>query len=147
MPLYDNAKNLMRRNLEAIAARQKIHSVAIGSLSEKQLRTINEERAADEMPPIVAEVLFVGAHVYKSRVLRDGYEIEDILEEVESALSEASEVIYTPYMTAIQNPNARLDRFGNHVNDRMIFECTKYRPNPEMFSTQPKGDRIRPVKK
>jgi len=147
MPLYENGKALMRANLRAIELRQKVRSVAIGVLSEKQLTDINEQRAEEELPPIVAEVLFVGAHVYRSRVLKDGYEIEDIIDEAESALSELSEVIYTPYMTAIQNPNPRLDRLGNHVHDRMIFECTKYRPNPELFSTQPKGDWIKPTRK
>jgi hypothetical protein len=147
LPLYSNAKELMRANLTAIAAGQKVRSIAIGTLSQAQLDKINEERLEEEMPPIVAEVIFVGAHVYKSRVLRDNYEIEDIIEEADSALSDASEVIYTNYMTAIQNPNPRADRLGNQVNDRMIFECTKYRPNPEMLSTVPKGDKIKPAPK
>jgi len=147
MSLYPNAKDLMRINLHAIAEGRKVRSVAIGTLSDEQLRIINEQRATEEMPAIVAEVLFVGVHVYRSRVVRDGYDIEDIIDEVESALSEASEVIYTPYMTAIQNPHPRADRLGNRVKDRMILECTKYRPNPEMFSTQPKGDVIKPTKR
>jgi hypothetical protein len=124
-----------------------VRSVAIGTLTEAQLEAINEQRREDDLPAIVAEVLFVGGHVYRSRVIKDGYEITDIVDEVESALSESSVVIYTPYMTAVQNPIARADRLGNQVNDRAIFECTKYRPNPELFSTQPKGDHIKPVKK
>ncbi len=137
----------MRANLEAVAARRKVSSVAIGELTLEQLEAINRERLLDELPPIVPVVLFVGGHVYKSRVIKDNYEIEDIIEEAESALSEHSVAILTPYMTAIQNPIPRTDRLGNQVNDRAIFECTRYRPNAELFSTQPKGDFIKPPKK
>lgn len=147
MPLSPDGKALMRANLEAVAARQKVHSVVVGELTPEQLAIINKDRLLDDMPPIVAEVLFVGGHVYRSRVIKDDYDIEDIIEEAESALSADSKVIYTPYMTAIQNPNPRADRLGNQVNDRAILECTKYRPNPELFSTQPKGDFIKPPKK
>ena len=91
-----------------------------------------------------AEVLFVGGHVYKSRVIKDTYDIEDVVEEAESALSEQSVVIVTHCMTAIQNPNPRADRPGNHVKDRTNLGCTKYRLNPELFSTPPKGDCIKP---
>jgi hypothetical protein len=147
MPLYPNGKALMRANLEAVAARQKVRSVVIGELTPEQLFAINEDRLMDDLPPVIAEVLFVGSHVYKSRVIKDSYEIEDIIDEAESALSAESVMISTPYMTAIQNPNARADRLGNQVHDRAILECTKYRPNPELFSTQPKGDFIKPPKK
>jgi hypothetical protein len=87
----------MRANLEAIEKREKVCSIAIGSLTESQLSAINEGRIEADLPPIIAKVLFVGAHVYRSRVIKDGYEIEDILDEAESALSADSEVIYTPY--------------------------------------------------
>ena len=147
MPLYSHAKALIEENLRAIEAGEKVRSVAIGMLSETQLEAINAQRQEDDLPAIVAEILFVGGHVYKSRVLKDGYQISDIIDEIESSLSERSVVIYTPYMTAMQNPVPRTDRLGNRVNDRAIFECTKYRPNPELFSTQPKGDRIKPVRK
>jgi hypothetical protein len=147
MPLYPSAKALMRANLLAIGAGQKVRSVRIGALTAAQLDAINARRLAGDLPPVVAEVLFVGGHVYRSRVLKDGYEIEDILDEAENALSEESEILITRYMTALQNPNARADRLGNLVHDRAILECTKYRPNPELFSVQPKGDWNKPPKK
>jgi hypothetical protein len=146
MPLHAEAKERMRANLLAIKAGQKVKNISIGKLTDEQLNAINVQRAEDELPPIVAEVLFVGVHVYKGRVLKDNYEIEDIIEEAESALSEASEVILTAYMTGLQNPVSRTDRLGNQVHDRAILECTKYRPNPELFSVQPKGDLIKPSK-
>lgn len=147
MPLYPNAKARMRDNLLAIHAGRKVHSVPIGTLTEAQLAAINAQRIEDDLPPVVAEVLFVGPHIYKRRILKDGYEVEDVIEEAESALSEGSEVIITAYMTGLHNPVTRKDRLGNYVNDRAILECTKYRPNPELFSVQPKGDWIKPAKK
>ncbi|HUD21420.1 MAG TPA: hypothetical protein VMQ60_01115 [Acidobacteriaceae bacterium] len=147
MPLYPDAKARIRANLLAIQAGQKVRSIPIGVLTETQLADINAQRVEDDLPLIVAEVLFVGPHLYRGRILKDGYEIEDVIEEAESALSDASEVIVTPYMTGLQNPVSRVDRLGNRVHDRAILECTKYRPNPELFSVQPKGDWIKPAKK
>jgi hypothetical protein len=128
-------------------AGQKVRNVAIGALTEIQLAVINAKRIDDELPPIVAEALFVGGHVYRSRVIKDNYEIEDVIDQAESALSEFSEVLATPYLTALQNPVSRADRLGNQVYDRAILECTRYRPNPELFSVEPKGDLIKPAKK
>ena len=88
MPLYSGAKVLIRKNLEAIPAGQKVGNIVIGALTDKQLEAINAQRTEDELPFVIAEVLFVGGHVYKGRVLKDNYYIEDIIEEAESALSE-----------------------------------------------------------
>jgi len=147
MPLYADAKAIVRANLLAIQAGQKVRGVPIGTLTAPQLAFINAQRSEDGLPEVVAEVLFVGAHIYKRRILKDGYEIEDVVAEIESALSEASVFIVTDYMTALQNPVPRADRLGNRVHDRAILECTRYRPNPELFSVQPKGDFIKPAKK
>jgi hypothetical protein len=147
MPLYPEAKAHMRANLMAIQAGQKVRSIPVGTLTAKQLADLNAQRIEDDLPLVVAEVLFVGVHVYRSRILKDGYEIEDIIEEAESALAETSEVIRTSYMTGLQNPIPRADRLGNQVHDKAILECTKYRPNPELFSVQPKGDIIKPIKR
>jgi hypothetical protein len=115
-------------------------------LTERQLSQLNAQRFEEDLPPVVGEILFVGAHMYRSRVLKDGYDIEDVIDEAESALSESSEFLVTSYMTALHNPIPRADRLGNRVNDRAILECTKYRPNPELFSVLPKGDQIKPAK-
>jgi len=70
--------------------------------------------------------------------------VEDVLNQIESAMDEKPEIIANSYMTALRNPEARLDRFGNCVQDEIIFECTRYRPTPELFSVIPKGDKIKP---
>jgi hypothetical protein len=41
---------------------------------------------------------------------------------------------------------AAIPRLGNLVHDEAILECSKYRPNPDIFSVIPKGDKIKPPK-
>jgi hypothetical protein len=117
--------------------------VVIGALTDAQLAAINAKRVHDKRPLIVSEVVFIGLHFYNSRE-KDGYSIEDMLDQLESAMSEESVVINTDYMTAMENPIARADRYGNQINDRAVFECTQRFPRPELYSVSPKGDVIKP---
>lgn len=146
MSLNPNAKDLIRRNLEAIQAGQRVPRVVIGRLTTVQIEAINAQQMAENLPLSIDEVVFVGRHIYKRRIVEDGYVIEDIVDQIESALAGESQVLTNKYMTAIRNPIPRKDRFGNLVNDEAILECTRYRPYPDLFSVMPKGDKIRPVK-
>lgn len=146
MPLYPYAKGLIRKNLEALQAGQRVPRVAVGKLTMTQIKAVNAQQADEGLPLSIDEVVFVGRHIYKRRILEDGYLIEDVVDQIESALSEGSEVIANNYMTAIKNPVARADRLGNLVHDEAILECSRYRPNPEIFSVVPKGDKIKPKK-
>jgi hypothetical protein len=146
MPLFANARAILRANLQQIKNGQAVHAVPIGMLSDEQLAAINAMRATQELGPIVAEVLFVGGHIYKRRIVADGYTIDDVLDQVASAMQSSSIVIESPYMTAMDNPNLRTDRCGNSVTDRAVFECSARHPRPELFSVTPKGDKIKPVK-
>jgi hypothetical protein len=98
------------------------------------------------LPPIVEEVVFVGGHIYKSRIMGDGYTIEDVIDQIFSAMDCAAIVLDATHMTIMENPNPRLDRYGNLVRDRAIFECSTRHPLPELFSVVPKGDNIKPIK-
>jgi hypothetical protein len=144
MPLYPNAKELIRKNLEALQVGERVPRVAIGRLTKAQIEAVNAQQAAQELPLSIDEVVFVGRHIHKRRILEECYTIEDVIDQTESALDEGSEVIATRYMTAIRNPAARADRLGNLVHDEAILECSRYRPNPEIFSVMPKGDKIKP---
>jgi hypothetical protein len=93
------------------------------------------------------EVVFLGRHVYTSRALRDGYTIEDIIDQIAGAMDAASVILQSPFMTAMENPNPRADRYGNSVRDRIILECTARYPRPELYSVIPKGDVHKPEKK
>lgn len=90
------------------------------------------------------EILYMGRYHYESHVVRDGYNIDDLLKQIESALSDKSRIIMAQRMTAIQSITPRNDGYGNLVNDRAIFELTRKKPRAELFSVIPKGDQNKP---
>ena len=146
MPLYPHAKDLIRKNLESIQTGLRVPRVTIGRLTRAQIDAINAQQSSQGLPLSIDEVVFVARHIHKRRILGDGYAIDDVIAQIESALDEASEVIANSYMTAIRNPIAREDRLGNLVHDEAVLECSRYRPNPDVFSVIPKGDKNRPLK-
>jgi hypothetical protein len=148
MPLYANAAALIRANLQTIQDGRKAKAVAIGTLTEVQLEAINRHRLAQNssLPLIVAEVIFIGGHVYRSRITGDHYTIDDVVEQIFSAMNPDSALVGDLPMQAIENPTARADRFGNTIHDRAVFECMSRHPRPELFSVIPKGDHIKPEK-
>jgi hypothetical protein len=92
MSLYPTALTAIRTNLELAANKQKPPIIRIGVLSAAQLVTVNAQREEEEMPPVVAEVLFDGRHLYNSRCVEDGYSIDEVLEMISIAFSDASDV-------------------------------------------------------
>ncbi|MGA3326915.1 MAG: hypothetical protein ABSF45_20830 [Terriglobia bacterium] len=146
MPLRTEAAALIRANLEQIEAGQKARLVEIGALTPEQLADINKHRGALGLIPVSAEVVFIGKHIYQSRIAKDGYTIDDVIDQISNAMHSDSLVLDTIMMTAIENPNLRADRYGNKVRDRAVFECTARHPRPELFSVIPKGDLIKPPK-
>lgn len=147
MPLYPNATQTILNNLTAIANGNRPKFEAIGHFTEQQFQEINAYRTSIGLPPLEQnEIVYMGRHHYNSRVGKDGYAIADLLAQIASALSASSVVLTNPGMTAIENPTPRNDGYGNQVNDRAIFELTSKRPRAELFSTIPKGDKIRPQK-
>jgi hypothetical protein len=143
MPLFSEAFALIRSNLEELQKANRVRLVAVGTLTDVQLDAINQERAP-RYPPMVAEVVFIGRHVYESRVVRDGYTIDDVIEQIASAMDSAAVVLKVPTMTAMENPSPRADRYGNSVRDRIVFECSARYPRPELYSVIPKGDARKP---
>jgi hypothetical protein len=144
MPLFSDARSLIRANLDAIKRGEKAPLVAIGSLTQLQLAVIDEQRKASNHPPIMAEVLFIGRQVYKSRVERDGYTIEDVIEQIASGMDAAAIVLMDQTMTTLENPEPRVDRYGNSVRDKVVLECSVRHPRPELFPVIPRGGRIKP---
>jgi hypothetical protein len=144
MPLHPDAYRLLRTNLEGIGEGQKVHAVHVGVLTVAQVDAINAARLRQGLNPIISEVLFVGGHIYRSRILRDRYTIEDVIEQMFNAMEAAAIVLDATHMTAMENPNPRADRYGNFVLDRVVFECSTRHPRPELFSIIPRGDKIKP---
>jgi hypothetical protein len=80
----------------------------------------------------------------KAGLSRDGYIIDDVIDQIASGMESAAVALKTPTMTAMENPAPRADRYGNSVRDRIVFECSAQHPRPELYSVVPKGDRIKP---
>lgn len=103
----------------------------------------NHSRKA-ELPPLECnEIVYIGRHHYQSRS-KDGYNIDDMVKQAESALSVHSCLVPSNRATALENPHQRHDGYGNLVNDRAILELTSKKPRAELFSVIPKGDSIKP---
>src|SRR5574343_589105 len=104
MPLNPDARQILRANLEMLAQGEKPLVVTIGYLTAEQHAAINEHRAKQCLPQLASpEVVFLGRHLYNSRAVTDGYSIDDILDQIESAMSASSMVIATHKMTALKN--------------------------------------------
>jgi type IV secretory pathway VirJ component len=140
MPLYANALDLIRANLELVKAGEKPRVVSIGYLTETQHQAINAIRTK-EGKPLLAEpmVLFMGRHLYESRSAQ-GYTIDDMVAQVASAMSEQSIAEAHHKMTGIRNHTPRDDGYGKQVKDLGVFELYARRPKAELLSVIPKGD-------
>lgn len=112
-----------------------------------QLEAINAHRLPHNpnLQPVIDEVVFIGKHTYNSRILGDGYTVDDVVEQIGFAMDASAVFDGGLPMQTIKNPRGRADRYGNtSIRDTAVFECTARRPNPELYSVIPKGDRIKP---
>lgn len=142
MPLLPYGRDILRANLECLREGGRPLVATIGTLTQPQYDAINAYRTQYGLPPLGSpEVVFLGRHLYNSRVVKDGYTVDDVIDQIESALSETSCVIATHKMTALRNTVPRPDRYGNHVTDEAVFELTQRRPKAELYSVIPKGDK------
>src|SRR5579863_1223659 len=115
MPLYRNAREFLRSNLAQIAAGWRPRLIPIGTLTVVQLAVINADHLARGFDPMIEEVVFLGRHIYLGRVLKDGYSIEDVIDQISSGMDPAAIMSSSRYMTGMENPNPRPDRYGNMV--------------------------------
>lgn len=145
MPLSPNARDILRASLEILARGDRPLVVTIGFLTPEQHAAISEYRSKHGLPHLVSpEVVFLGRHLYASRAIKDGYSIDDIIDQIESAMSDTAMVIATHKMTALRSTTARNDRYGNQVVDEAVFELSQRRPKAELYSVIPKGDKNKP---
>ena len=147
MGLYQDAENLIRANLELAAnwfaleraARPRQPIVRIGELSEAQLATINQQRQEEELPSVVAAVLFDGRHMYESRCIEDGYTIDEVIEMVFAAFNDEAHVA-PGWSTVLISSTTRVNNAGKTVRHEAVFECHGKLPHPELLSVIPRGD-------
>lgn len=144
MPLYENALELIRQNLEQLQNGECPKFQAIGKLTDEQLNTINQKQFEKGLPTVECnEILYMGRHHYNSRVVQDGYTILDLLKQIESVLAESSVIENNKVLKSTIKRN---DGYGNMVSDWAVFEMTAKRPRMELFSVIPKGDDKKPPK-
>lgn len=144
MPLAIDASDRIRANLFAVSCGQRVQIITIGTFTLSQFDEINRARVGLELHPLeLNEILFMGRHLFKSRS-EDGYSIDDMVSQIESALCEDAEVSMNKFMSCLQNPVGREDGYGNVVYDRAVFEMTARKPRAELFSVMPKGDANKP---
>jgi hypothetical protein len=141
MPLYPNAEQLIRGNIAVIKRGQKPRAVLIGYLTDAQMNDINAYRRTRNWEPIGKDIVFIGSHVYESRVVNDGYSEDDLIAQIKSALSDTCKYIRTPKMTVLQNPTKRETGYGCSVRDELTLECSTRHPISELFSVVPRGDK------
>lgn len=146
MPLNDNARNLIVKNLLKIHHGRKAWPVVIGQLTDTQLAALNNERQRRGFPAMSAQVVFVGNHIYDSRVRDDGYKFDDVVAQIESAMDETAVFREGPKMDALVSSRKRDDGYGNQVTDEAVFECSTRFPRAELYSVIPKGDHSKPPK-
>lgn len=147
MPLYLDHEERIRFNLTEIHCGHRPQIIPIGFFTEKQFLDINVARQEYNLHQLETnEILFLGRHAYISRTA-DGYTIDNIIEQIVSALHETSIAVVTLKMSCTKNTAARQDGYGNFVYDQAVFEMTNRKPRAELFSVIPKGDIIKPSKK
>lgn len=140
MPLFADGLKKIRQNLLRIEAGERPKVVKIGVFTEMQLALINESRKQINLKPINGVILFAGRHLYNSRCIEDGYTIEDVILQIESAFSEDS-AVNTARGTALVSSRDRDDGKGHkNIRDEAVFECTQKHPNPELWSIIPRND-------
>lgn len=146
MPIYDGAVELIRVNLLTIQAGDRASLQRIGFLTDVQFAEVNRSRLAEGLHVLEQnEIVFIGKHLFQSRS-RDGYTIDDMIDQIVSAMSSLSVVNISRAQSRIDNPQSRPDRYGNQVNDRGVFEMTQRKPRAELYSVMPKGDHNKPPK-
>jgi hypothetical protein len=147
LPLFADGLKKIRTNLIKVQAGERPKLVKVGILSPGQLEIINKRRSERGWEPIGPTVVFLGKHMYDSRCTKDGYSIDELLVQIESAFSDGSTVLCERASAALRNPVARDDGRGHHVHDEAVFECTARYPSAELYSVAPKGDGKAPHQK
>nr|WP_269807612.1 hypothetical protein [Pseudomonas sp. NMI795_08] len=147
MPLFENAEYLIRANLEQLASNHRVRAVEIGRFTADQFEAINRQKKGQDLPQLEDPgIVFIGSHAYRSRVVRDGYTIDDMVLQIKAALAATSVWKRATHMTALRSTIGRNDGYGNEIYDEAIFELTARKPKAELYSIVPKGDRNKPKK-
>jgi len=140
MPLYADGLKKIRRNMIDAQNGRGPRLTKVGFFTPEQLLLINEARRSMGFSELEPVIVFHGAHLYNSRCVENGYTIDQVLVQIESAFSENSAVDSSRPSVVIRNPDKRTDDNGVQVNDEVVFECTGRHPYADLYSVIPRGD-------
>jgi hypothetical protein len=140
VPLFADGIKKIRQCLELAAAGNRSPYVKIGAFTPDQLMAINALREEENLEPIEPVIVCDGKHLYNSRCVKDGYSIDDVVEQTELAFKLATDAERSGWSTVLRNPATRIDKEGNSIKDEIVFECHRRHPNASLFSVIPKGD-------
>jgi hypothetical protein len=143
MPLYADGLRKIRRNLLQVQSGQKPWIAKVGFFTLEQLAQINQTRVSMGFLALRPEIVFHGSHLYNSRCVKDSYTIDQVLDQIESAFSEASVVDPSRPSVVLRNPNKRVDHNGILVQDEAVFECYGRMPYADLYSVHPEGDGLK----
>ncbi|MBN3853828.1 hypothetical protein G3N59_10590 [Paraburkholderia sp. Ac-20340] len=141
-PVKPGALADARTLLEALQSGQRAKPIELGSLTADQLQAINDARGRLGQPQFTSpDVFYKGTHHYNSRVTDQDppYSIDDMLQQIQSGLSDQSVVVNGGRSPVLQNPNARVNESGVPVNDAAVLNSSPS-GKPELFSVIPRGD-------
>jgi len=140
VPLYDDAIDKIIFNLMQIEKGERAQFLEVGEFTDVQFAMINDLRTQRRLFLLEEnKILFVGRHLHQSRS-RNGYTIEDMADQLISAMSDSSVAMFDKHLSALKNESPRPDRYGNLVKDMAVFEMAAKKPKAELFSVIPKGD-------
>jgi hypothetical protein len=143
LPLFADGLRKIRRNLLQVQSGKKPRVMKIGFFTPKQIAQINEARISMGFPALRPEILFHGRHLYDSRCVKDHYTIDQVLEQIVSAFSDAAVVDPSRPSVVLRNPNKRMDHNGMLVNDEAVFEYSGREPYANLYSVVPVGDGLK----
>jgi hypothetical protein len=147
VPLYNDACERIRKQLERISVGERVPPIEIGYLTFQQHQHVRELRLRAELPDVEQPiVVYIGQHHFNSRSAQ-GYTIDDMLCQIRACTDPDAEVVLTKGMTILRSAVPRKDGYGNFVRDEGVFELTRRKPRIELFSVIPRGDRISPLRK
>jgi hypothetical protein len=93
----------LRQHLQRLARGDKVPMILIARFTDVQFAAINAGRVALDLHLLEQnEIVFIGRHLHTSRA-RDGYHIDDIVRQIESALCEEAVAEIQTHVSCMQN--------------------------------------------
>jgi len=140
MPLYQDAAELIREQLDRILHGHRVPLIAIGCLTQVQHKALREFRASRNLAGGESpEIVYLGKHHFQSRSVQ-GYTVDDMVLQIQAGLAHDAAPFLRGAMTSLWAVSERDDGYGKRVRDQAIFEMTARKPRVELYSVIPKGD-------